>query len=64
MQRFQESAKSVALLERKMAELQGNMLINPNETYTISFANVPAGTYDYVCTPHIAMNMRGKITVQ
>lgn len=35
-----------------------------NETYTISFANVPAGSYDFVCQPHAAMNMKGKITVQ
>jgi plastocyanin len=37
---------------------------NPGESYTMSFANVPAGTYEYVCQPHAAMNMYGKITVQ
>ena len=26
--------------------------------------NVPAGKYNYHCTPHLAMNMRGTITVQ
>ena len=46
------------------APLMGPYLSNPNETYTMSFANVPAGSYDYVCTPHAAMNMKGKITVQ
>jgi plastocyanin len=46
------------------APLMGPYLTNPNEAYTISFANVPAGKYEYVCTPHIAMGMKGTITVQ
>ena len=49
---------------QKMGELTGPMIMTPNEAYTISFANVPAGKYDYVCTPHLAMNMRGVITVE
>ena len=47
----------------KMGELSSPMLMQPNEGYTISFANVPAGKYDYICTPHAAMNMKGAITV-
>lgn len=46
------------------APLMGPYLTNPDESYTISFANVPAGKYEYVCTPHIAMGMKGNITVQ
>ncbi len=57
-------AALVANMPEQMGELMGKMLVTPNETYTISFAGVPAGTYDYNCTPHLAMNMRGKITVQ
>ena len=49
---------------QKLGELNGPMIMKPNEAYTISFANVPAGKYDYVCTPHLAMNMRGVITVE
>ena len=48
----------------KMGELMSPMLMQPNEAYTISFANVPAGKYDYICTPHAAMNMKGVVTVQ
>jgi len=33
-------------------------------TYTISFAGVPAGTYKYYCTPHLAMGMKAQVTVQ
>jgi plastocyanin len=49
---------------QKMGELAGPMVMQPNEAYTISFAKVPAGKYDYICTPHAAMNMKGTVTVQ
>jgi len=60
------AAKSqlLANMPNQISELSGPMMINANETYTISFANVPAGTYNYFCTPHLAMNMRGVITVE
>lgn len=48
----------------QMGELSGKMLLNEGETYTISFAGVPAGKYQYDCTPHLAMGMIGHITVQ
>ncbi len=47
-----------------MGEASGPMIMQPNETYTISLGNIPAGKYDYVCIPHLAMNMKGTITVQ
>jgi plastocyanin len=47
----------------KMGELSSPMLMQPNEAYTVSFAKVPAGKYDYTCTPHAAMNMKGVVTV-
>ncbi|MDB4882972.1 MAG: blue (type 1) copper domain protein [Gemmatimonadetes bacterium] len=49
---------------QKMGELAGPMIMQPNEAYVVSFAKVPAGKYDYICTPHAAMNMKGTITVQ
>ena len=48
----------------KMGELSSNMKMNPNETITVSFANIKAGRYPYVCVPHLAMNMKGVVTVQ
>ena len=53
-----------ANMPNQMAPLSGPYLTNPNEAYTVSFANVPAGTYEYICTPHAAMNMKAKVTVQ
>jgi len=48
----------------KMGELSSNMKMNPNETITVSFANIKPGKYPYNCVPHIAMNMKGVVTVQ
>jgi plastocyanin len=53
-----------ANIPNSAGDLAGPMLLNPNESTTISFGNVKPGTYDYHCTPHLAMNMKGKITVQ
>jgi plastocyanin len=53
-----------ANMDNQMSELSGPLLQNAGETYDISFANVPPGKYNYHCTPHLAMNMRGTITVQ
>lgn len=57
-------AALVANMPEQAGELSGKMMLNANEEYTISFAGVPAGTYDYHCTPHLAMNMKGKITIK
>jgi len=48
----------------KMGELSSNMKMNPGESITVSFANIKPGTYPYHCTPHLALNMKGVITVQ
>jgi plastocyanin len=48
----------------KMGELSSNMKMNPGEAVTISFGNIKPGQYPYHCTPHLALNMKGVITVQ
>ena len=48
----------------KMAPLSSNMMLNAGESVTISFAGIPAGKYPFNCTPHLAMNMKGVITVE
>lgn len=44
--------------------LTGPLLVQPNDSYTISFAKAPAGTYKFYCMPHLALGMRGEIVVQ
>ena len=53
-----------ANMPEQQAPLSSKYLTQPNETYTMSFAGVKPGTYDYVCTPHVMMGMTGKIIVQ
>jgi plastocyanin len=48
----------------KLGELSGPLLTAPNDTYTVSFAGVKPGAYDFNCTPHLALNMKGQVTVQ
>jgi len=48
----------------QMSELSSPLLQNPNEAYTISFGGVKPGSYPFHCTPHLAMGMKGTVTVQ
>mgnify|MGYP003446238211 FL=1 len=49
---------------QKMADLMSSMVMANGESITVSFAKIPAGAYNYNCTPHLAMGMKGIITVQ
>jgi plastocyanin len=53
-----------ANMPQKMSELSSPMMMNPNEAYSISFAGIKPGVYPFHCTPHLAMNMKGVITVE
>ncbi len=53
-----------ANISEKMGELSSAMKMNAGESITVSLANIKAGTYAYNCVPHLAMNMKGTITVQ
>ena len=53
-----------ANMPNQAGELSSPMFMNANEEYVISFANIKPGQYPYHCTPHLAMNMKGTITVQ
>lgn len=48
----------------KMGELSSALKTNPGESVTISFANIAPGKYPFHCTPHLALGMKGEITVQ
>ena len=54
----------MANMPNQQSPLSSPYFMNAGESYTISFANVPAGKYEYVCTPHLAMNMKGTLTIQ
>jgi plastocyanin len=48
----------------QMAPLEGSLLTEPNGVYTVTFAKAPAGEYKFYCLPHLALGMKGKLTVQ
>jgi plastocyanin len=53
-----------ANMPNQQGELSSPLFTNPNESYIISFANIKPGQYPFHCTPHLAMGMKGTITVQ
>ena len=58
-----EGAEQTFKANQRMAELNSNMYMAVGQGITISFAKIPAGTYKFNCTPHLAMGMKGLITV-
>jgi plastocyanin len=48
----------------KLGPLSGPLLMQPNESYTVSFVGIKPGEYPFTCTPHEAMGMNGSVTVQ
>lgn len=57
-------AQLAANMPQQVSELSSPMMMNPNETYTISFGKMPPGKYSYHCTPHLTFGMKGTITVE
>lgn len=39
------------------------MLITRGETFTLSLAGLPPGTYVFYCTPHLGSGMRGELVL-
>ena len=46
------------------SELVGPVLPGIGEAYSITFTGVPAGTYRYYCTPHLALGMTAVLTIE
>jgi plastocyanin len=56
--------KLKAAMPDQMAPLEGPLLTEQDGTYKVSFAGAPTGDYKFYCLPHLALGMKGKITVQ
>ena len=57
------AAQLAGAMTKQISPLVGPLLMQPNETYTISFGGASKGAYHYFCTPHLALKMYGTITV-
>lgn len=53
-----------ANISEKMGTLSSALKMNPGESVTVSFANIKPGKYPFNCTPHLALGMKGEVTVQ
>ena len=53
-----------AAITDKMGPLSSALIAAPGDSLVVSFAGAPAGVYHFTCTPHMAMGMHGKISVQ
>ena len=51
-------------MKNTVDNLSGPFLTQPNETYDVSFANAPKGTYKGYCTPHLTLGMKIAIKVE
>jgi plastocyanin len=58
------AAKLGKAMTKTVGPLTGPFLLNTGETYEISFAGLPAGTYKYYCAPHLALGMHATIEVK
>ena len=59
-----EGPIDAALGSNKMGPLTGNLIVEQNGVYTLATNGFPKGSYDFHCTPHEALGMKGKLTVQ
>jgi plastocyanin len=64
IQADQKSQLDANMGAEKMGELSSALKTNPGEAVTISLGNIKAGKYPFHCTPHLALGMKGEITVQ
>ena len=53
-----------AAMPNQMRPLSGPLLLNAGDSYTISFAGVKPGRYDFFCLPHVGMQMKGTVVVR
>lgn len=58
------AAKLGKAMTKTVGPLTGPFLLNAGDTYEISFAGLPAGTYHFYCAPHLALGMRATIEVK
>jgi len=59
-----EGPIDAALGSNKMGPLTGNLVVEANKDFTLATTGFPKGDYEFHCTPHEALGMKGKLTVQ
>ncbi|HWN19579.1 MAG TPA: plastocyanin/azurin family copper-binding protein [Gemmatimonadales bacterium] len=57
-------AASHIVLPDPMAPLSSKLVVAPDEVIEVKLNGAPTGEYKIYCTPHLALGMKGKITVK
>lgn len=58
-----KGAASKIVVPDPMAPLSSKLAVAPDEILEVKFNDAPAGDYKFHCTPHLALGMKGKLTV-
>jgi plastocyanin len=58
-----KGAASHIVVPDPMAPLSSKLAVAPDEILEVKFNGAPAGDYKFYCTPHLALGMKGKLTV-
>jgi plastocyanin len=59
-----KGAESAITVPDPMAPLSSKLAVTPDEVIEVRLNNAPKGEYKYYCTPHLAMGMKARLTVQ
>jgi plastocyanin len=59
-----KGAASHIVLPDPMTPLASKLAVAPDEVLEVKFNDAPKGEYKFFCTPHAALFMKGKLTVQ
>ncbi len=59
-----EAAVDAALGANKMGPLTSALLVEQDAVFSLNTAGLAAGKYGFNCTPHMALGMKGTMTVQ
>lgn len=57
-------AASHIVLPDPMAPLSSKLVVAPDEVIELKLNQAPKGDYKFHCTPHLALGMKGKLTVK
>lgn len=57
-------AASHIVLPDPMAPLSSKLVVAPDEVIELKLNEAPKGDYKFHCTPHLALGMKGKLTVK
>jgi plastocyanin len=57
-------AASHLVLPDPMAPLASKLVVTPDEVLEVKLNDAPKGDYKFYCTPHLALGMKGKLTVK